>query len=325
MRRISVLIPTFRRPHMLRACLQGLAVQQRAPDEVIVAVRRMDQETPRVRSALGASSLPLALVEVGPPGVVAAMDAALAQATGDIVALTDDDAVPRPDWLARIEAHLLSDQSLAGVGGRDYQPGCDDAHTIVGRVAWFGRVQGNHHLRIATARRVDVLKGVNCAFRGDLLRAVRFDNVLLGTGAQVHWELSLCLSLRRLGWRLLYDPDVVVDHYPARRFDDDQRGAFTPAALTNEIANETYVLWQHLGPGSRLAYSFWAACIGTRGAPGIAQWARARLSGDRLAGARARAALRGRIRGLGMHARRGYAAACTSRSPIVLAHKGRES
>ncbi|RAG65491.1 hypothetical protein DN536_36710, partial [Burkholderia multivorans] len=29
----------------------------------------------------------------------------------------------------------------------------------------------------------------------------------------------------RAGWKLMYDPAIAVDHYPAERFDDDRRDA----------------------------------------------------------------------------------------------------
>ncbi len=120
------------------------------------------------------------------------MSAGLEVARGDIVAITDDDAAPHPDWLARIEAYFSTHQGLAGVGGRDVV--CHGEHPeggareVVGKVQWFGRVIGNHHLGIGRAREVDELKGVNCAYRHAALRRVGFDERLRGTGAQVHWE-----------------------------------------------------------------------------------------------------------------------------------------
>ena len=147
--------------------------------------------------------------------LVASMNAGLARTSGEFVALTDDDAEPRPDWLARLLPYF-DDPGVGGVGGRDDQAANPGEAADVGRVQWFGRVIGNHHLGVGPPRDVDVLKGVNCCFRGNLLRSVGFDRRLRGRGNVSHWELALCLRLRRDGWRLVYDPAIRVDHHPRR-------------------------------------------------------------------------------------------------------------
>jgi len=56
----------------------------------------------------------------------------------------------------------LSDSCVGGVGGRDWvYHGTqleDGARKVIGRVHWFGRVIGNHHLGVGEPREVDVLK-----------------------------------------------------------------------------------------------------------------------------------------------------------------------
>src|SRR5215216_1661030 len=103
MTQISVLVPTYRRPGDLARCLAALSAQQRRPDEVVLAVRDTDEETRTFLSEADLSPLPPRIVPVAAPGVVAAMNAGLTASAGTIVAMTDDDAAPRPDWLRRIE------------------------------------------------------------------------------------------------------------------------------------------------------------------------------------------------------------------------------
>jgi hypothetical protein len=98
-------------------------------------------------------------------GGAPAVSAGLAAARGEIVAVTDDDAVPRPDWLAGIVERLEADPGLGGVGGRDWihRGGevWEGERTQVGMVRWYGRVVGDHHLGVGGARDVHLLKGVN--------------------------------------------------------------------------------------------------------------------------------------------------------------------
>jgi glycosyltransferase involved in cell wall biosynthesis len=299
---ITVLIPTYYRPQDLARCLEALKRQTRPADQVLVVVRDSDIETWALLKEFSSAPLPLQTVTVRVPGVIAAMNAGLDVAQGDIIAFTDDDAAPHTDWLARIETHFLSDERIGGVGGRDWVYFGTDLEDgtceVVGQVQWFGRVIGNHHLGVGKAREVDVLKGVNMSYRRSAIAGLRFDQRMRGTGAQVHFEMAFCLALKRAGWKLLYDPTVAVDHYPGQRFDEDQRNRLNSIVLINSVHNQTLVLLEHLPPIGRAAFLVWAVLIGTQDALGFVQWLRFLPSEGILAGEKWLASLRGRWQGL---------------------------
>lgn len=304
---VSVVVPTYRRPDDLRRCLAALAAQTRCPDELLVVMRDGDAESDRAlaQSRLAHPRLPLRVVAVREPGQVAALDAGVSAATGDVVAITDDDAAPRPEWVARVAAHFAADASLGGLGGRDWMHvggGASDrvddgVAPTVGRLQWVGRVVGRHHLGAGAPREVDVLKGANMSYRRAALAGLRFDARLRGTGAQVHNDLALSLAVKRAGWALRYDPEVAVDHYPAPRHDEDQRHAFNPTAVRNMVHNETLVLLEHLGGARRVAYALWAPLVGTREAPGVVQWLRFLPTQRAVASRKLAASLAGRVDG----------------------------
>lgn len=298
---VSVIVPSYRRVQSLERCLRAIAAQSRMPDEVIVGIRSDDTDTARaVESMARTYAVPLRCASAEERGVVAAMNVALAACRADstIIALTDDDAEPNRDWLERLTACLV-DPQVGGAGGRDWQPFERGDRTAVGKVQWFGRTIGNHHLGAGPPRDVDVLKGANCAYRAPLLRAAGFDTRLAGEGAQQFWELALCLPMRRAGWRLVYDPAIAVEHHVEPRSDGDQlhRGAFVAVPLSDATHNETLVLLEYLRSAGRAAFMSWAVLIGTRHEPGLAQVPRLLLRGDTHAFARWHAALDGRVRG----------------------------
>ncbi|MBF2018343.1 MAG: glycosyltransferase [Rivularia sp. T60_A2020_040] len=299
---IAVIVPTYRRSQDLARCLQALQNQTRSADEVIVVVRDTDTETWSFLAAFDSKSLPLRTAKVSVTGVVAAMNTGLDTATTDIVAFTDDDAAPHTDWLLRIESHYLADERVGGVGGRDWvYHGTDleDGNSVtVGQVRWFGKVIGNHHIGSGEAREVDVLKGVNMSFRRAAIEGWHFDERMRGTGAQVHFELAFSLKLKRAGWKLIYDPKIAVNHYPAKRFDEDQRQSFNQIAFANAVHNETLALLEYFSPLQKLAFLFWAITVGTREAVGFMQWLRFVPSQGLLAGEKLFASLRGRWQGL---------------------------
>lgn len=263
-----------------------------------MVVRDTDTETWQFLGKFPRHNLPLEIVKVTKPGVVAALNTGLITVEGDIVSITDDDAAPHPDWIEKITAHFERDACIGAVGGRDWihrgEKIENGSCSIVGRVQWFGRVIGNHHLGVGKPREVDVLKGVNMSFRTQAMGKLRFDKRMRGTGAQVHFEMAFTLALKRAGWKIIYDPNIGVDHYPAQRFDEDQRENFNEIAFTNLVHNETLVLLEHLPPLRRIVFLFWAIFIGTRDSLGILQWLRFLPSQGIIATKKLQASLRGR-------------------------------
>ena len=279
--RISVVVPTYHRPDALTRCLDALGRQELQPDEIIVVVRVDDDASQACVRERGNSRIQMALVDVPPghPGFVVALNAGVAATSGEIVCLTDDDSEPWPDWISQAAATFASDPSIGAVGGRDWVYQGDrldgEDEEVVGTVSWWGRVVGRHHVGVGPARDVAVLKGVNLCVRGDLLRRVGFDPRLLGLNTEHHSELGLCLFLGRIGYRVVYDPAIAVDHRPAPR-SAEARG-FGPRQVRDSSHNETLALLEHLNLAGKGAHLLWTTAVGSRGAPGIAQALRSAL------------------------------------------------
>jgi glycosyltransferase involved in cell wall biosynthesis len=266
------MIPTYNRPDTLELCLGGLARQKRGADQIVVVVRPNDDASISVLKHW-LQTLPITIVFVDLPGVVQALNKGLTEVTGDIITITDDDSVAYTDWLARIEEHFVQDPRLGGLGGRDavHAEGKiipASAH-LVGRILPFGRIVGNHHIGLGDVREVDMLKGVNMSWRMDAIQGRHFDTDLRGKGAQVFFELGFSLETKGRGWRLKYDPALTVDHYPARRFDNDQRGAPSLDALEDATFNLYLVLLRNVQSSWRVRAAIaWARIFGTRSSPG---------------------------------------------------------
>ncbi|MGU7782989.1 glycosyltransferase family 2 protein [Burkholderia sp. PU8-34] len=283
--KISVLVPTYRRPADLARCLHALQRQQRLPDEVIVVARPEDDAThERLADPSVGGMLPLRIVPVDVPGQVAALNKGLDSVSGDVVAITDDDAAPRPEWLARIESAFLADPRVGAVGGRDWvhEKGrvLDESRSLVGRLMASGKIIGNHHLGVGGAREVDMLKGANMSYRRAAIERLRFDTRLRGAGAQVHNDMGFSMRVKRDGWKLVYDPLVAVDHYPAERFDDNRRDAASLNAVSNSAYNLHLILRENLPPLRREIAWWWYTVVGTRVYPGLAHVVLALRSAD---------------------------------------------
>lgn len=266
---ISVVIPTAGRPGALLRCLRALE-EQEVPAREVIVVRRRDDDPTREALARFDSTLSLKVEVVEAHRQSVAMNAGVAAASSPIVALTDDDAVPRPGWIAGLEAHH-AEATVGAAGGRDLVHTAigtlDGQANDVGVVRWYGRCVGNHHLGSGPVRDVGFLKGVNLSVRRDLWE---LDDRLRGVGHQVHWEMDVSLGICRSGLRVVYDPALVVDHYPAPRVDsEDRRALRTPTWVRNEAHNEALVLLKWLSLPRGLAALGYGLLVGSSAAPGL--------------------------------------------------------
>ena len=90
---LSVVIPTYQRPIWIRRAVRSLAIQGRAPDEVIAVARDTDLPTHEAIAELQREKLPFTLRRelVTEPGFMPPVRAGLALAEGDIIAVMDDE------------------------------------------------------------------------------------------------------------------------------------------------------------------------------------------------------------------------------------------
>jgi GT2 family glycosyltransferase len=244
----SVIVASYRRPAMLKQCLDSLLAQDRPPDEVIVVTKVHDPGSAQAARAFEGERRPrwpLVNIQVEENSILAAENAGLKVATGDVLCFLDDDATARPDWIGRLLARY-QDARVGAVGGRDVLYIDGELYTAeqpgrVGEISWYGRMYGNHHLGADAQREVSFLKGVNMSVRRGLVAQI--DSRLLGE-VTYHWEIDLCLAVRAQGYRVLYDPLLVVDHYAGRSM--TARALESSQILFENNHNITYVLLKHL-------------------------------------------------------------------------------
>jgi GT2 family glycosyltransferase len=273
-----VLIPSYRRCALLEPCLRALARQTVAPGEIIIAWQGDDTPTRDKAEELGhALGLPLRVVHVAEPGVVSAENAALEQAAGEIIFLIDDDAVAPLDWVARHLAHY-NDSTVGAVGGpadnRDDQGNRFPIRSAepIGIITWFGRLIGNMHdqppeWRSQPPRDVMHLVGYNMS-----LRRAAFDR--FEPALRRYWQMfeaDACLQVRARGYRVRFDPGIVIDHcaglltaaayMPDRQSDLETR-------VANAAYNLAFVLSKHTSAPLRWLRWLYLMGVGTTWIPG---------------------------------------------------------
>jgi GT2 family glycosyltransferase len=106
-----------------------------------------------------------------------------------------------------------------------------------------------------------------------------FDKKCMGKRYQMHYEIDICLYLKRRGWKIVYDPSIQVNHYIAPKFeiinkDKNIRDRFNYGFFVGMVHNETYYLLKNLPILRKIVFLIWSFSIGTRANFGFLQWFR---------------------------------------------------
>jgi succinoglycan biosynthesis protein ExoA len=115
--RVTVIIPARNEMGRWPQVIEYLRAQTRAPDEIVVADGSSTDGSREWLDDLASRDRSLTVVDNPARIVPAALNVALAHATGDIVARMDTHADYAPDYLETVVDFLVSHPEVAGVGG----------------------------------------------------------------------------------------------------------------------------------------------------------------------------------------------------------------
>lgn len=201
---ISVVIPTLGRP-ILERCLASILGGDHWPSRIIVVYQGSED---RVRDLLGSleeAGMTIQAVWHLPRGRAAALNQGIGQVETRYLAVTDDDCVVAPDWLARMHAGLQSDPNTV-VSGRVEDVG--DEESVAHALSMKAEVRTKPSLIY------DIWSGGNSGMsRATFDRVGPFDeDARLRLAEDTEWAYRAL----RAGVNLAYRPDVCVWHYAWR-------------------------------------------------------------------------------------------------------------
>jgi GT2 family glycosyltransferase/SAM-dependent methyltransferase len=216
----SVVICTRDRPEQLAECLRSLQHLSHRADEIIVvdnapssdATYQVVAQFPQIRYVLEPQ-----------PGLSAARNAGIRQATCDLVAFTDDDVIVHADWILRLQQGFR-DPNVMAVTGLMLPAELETEAQLIfqggpGLPGWGYRALTftPQFFEEMKPRGVPVWRigaGANMAFRRKIFSLVGEFHPQLGAGASGCSEDSeLWYRILASGWQCRYDPSSVVFHY----------------------------------------------------------------------------------------------------------------
>ncbi len=138
-------------------------------------------------------------------------DMALSYCEGEICAFIDDDAYPQKNWLKNAVSHF-SDSKVAAVGGPGVTPDRDSFFEKAGGVV-YSSVPGSglniYRFIPKKIREVDDYPAYNLLVRKNVLNEIGgFKSTFYGGE-----DTKLCLNIVKAGYKIIYDPSVIVYHH----------------------------------------------------------------------------------------------------------------
>lgn len=197
----SVLICTYQRHQLLDKALKSLIVgAAEKPDEIVV-VNGGDERADEVVRSYQHRGVNVRLVKTGNKNLAASRNIGLKECSGEIIAMTDDDAEVFPDWVTAMKRAHAEHPEAGAVGGMVLGV---NTHTLVGRVADV--------VTFTTwdePQAVRTLPGVNVSYKKSFIEKVGEQDETLFRGEDVDYNWRI----QQAGGIVWYDPRIKVYHH----------------------------------------------------------------------------------------------------------------
>jgi glycosyltransferase involved in cell wall biosynthesis len=243
---------------MLDECLEAISAQTYGDYEVIVLPDgELEISDPRVKVFPTGKVRPAEKRNLG-----------IRMSGGDVVAFIDDDAYPDPHWL-EYAARYFSESAIAAVGGPGVTPPGDGfMQQLGGRVYSNFLVSGNFRYRYKAGgvrRDVDDYPSCNLFVRRSVLEKIDGYRTDFWPGE----DTLLCKDIVDSGFRIVYDPWVVVYHHRRALFAPHlrqlgryafHRGYFVKRYPSNS-AHPSYFVPSVFVAGMFFAYHLWPVYV----------------------------------------------------------------
>ncbi|EJK80931.1 glycosyltransferase [Rhizobium rhizogenes] len=210
---VSIVVVTWNQAELTYACLRGLEQNITVPFELILVDNASTDETDELLGRLQGARIIKNSENVG---FLLAVNQGVEFASGKHVLLLNNDAIIRTGSLEAAVTTLEADATIGAVGGPIVllDGNLQEAGSIVwqdGTCLGYGRGRNPNDPEFQFQRDVDYCSGAFLLVRRDVWR-------MLGGFAEVfapayYEETDLCLRLQDAGYRVVYEPKAIIDHY----------------------------------------------------------------------------------------------------------------
>lgn len=212
--KVSVVIPTYsmERYEDFRECVEGVLSQTYDDVEAVLIVDGNKRVCKKALEEFGERDDTVVYCSHENAGPISRANMGAVQASGEIIALTDDDALPKEDWVEEL-VNMYEKYDCTAAGGRvepdwvagnpDYIP--EEFFFLIG-ATYRGFQEGEGEVRNTF--------GANLSYKRDaFLKLGGMKIAGLGPSSVQGRETEFCARLKqRYGEGVMYNPDAVVYH-----------------------------------------------------------------------------------------------------------------
>jgi len=207
---ISVVVNTFKRPNKLLDCVRAILKNNFKNFEIIIIEQ---QGKGKLKEELkGLKNKNIFYFNLKKKGASLAKNFGIKRAKGEIIAFIDDDCKPARNWLINIYRGFQKNKETAAIFGR-VRPYNPRRHKGLLCPCFFDRKEKG--IITAPCRHWKKIGfGNNMVFRKDIFEKIGGFKEWLGPGslALAAEDAEICYRLLSRGYKILYDPQVLVYH-----------------------------------------------------------------------------------------------------------------
>lgn len=245
----DVIVPTFGRPAALANLLQALDGQTVRPDRVLVVDDTLDDSVAAVVAEFGFAEY---YRNPGPRGSGISRNHGIALTQGNLVTFFDDDVLPAPDYLQRVQETLQAQpQALGAMGFVEGYARMGRIKTAIARLFMLNRRTATdvrllpnlntcYPLDLAAPIACDWLWGCNMTVPREVLDRVRFDPQFVRYSLKEDIKLALDARKTFPGRRFLMIPGARVTEQRS------EAGRLAPSDVSRmNVIHRHYILARH--------------------------------------------------------------------------------
>lgn len=255
---VSIIIPCYNEEKVIKDCLEHVAAQNVAPDEVILVDNNCRDDTVKI-----ARKFPfVTVIREKSQGLIPARNKGFEYAKGDILARIDADTHIGPNWVRTVRDNL-ADKDVQGVTGP--AKAIVEIHLPFVYSKLWTRLYFNF---IRTFHGLDVLWGPNMAIKKKAYKKIK--PRLSDDSAQVHedQDMSILMHKNGLGIKILPELEASVDGIRAAdvrkilEYDKRRKRTFNLHKKTGNIENKKLNVKDRLVLAAMFPMGLWVAIQG---------------------------------------------------------------
>jgi GT2 family glycosyltransferase len=254
---VSIIIPVHNKYAFTHKCLYSIQQHTNGISyEVIIADDASSDETLKVQTHIG--NVKVCRNEKS-LGFLGNCNAAAKAAKGKYILFLNNDTVVQPNWLSSLIELIERDQTIGMVGSKLVYP--EGILQEAGGIVWkdgsgwnYGKMSDPQHAEFNYVKEVDYISGASLMIRSDLWEQLGgFD---IRYTPAYYEDTDLAFEVRRLGFKVVYQPQSVVVHFEGishgtdtgsgiKKYQEINKQKFiekwAPVLQQNQFPNEQYL------------------------------------------------------------------------------------